>query len=517
MRILLIDVDSLRPDHLGCYGYDRATSPTVDALAEQGLRFTNVYASDAPCLPSRTSLATGRLGIHHGAVGHGGARAEPYPLGDLRGFRAPDSHLHLFQVLDRLGIRSTSISPFPTRHAAWWFLAGLSEWIDPGKMGDERADEINAHALPWLERHAAEDDWLLHLNYWDPHTVYRTPLAFGNPFADDPGPSWLTQEQLEAHRASYGPMSARDGSQAWFGWSSDLPWVPKEIATLDDVKGFVDGYDAGVRWFDDHLTEVLDLLATKNVLDDTLIVVTADHGENLGELNVYGDHQTADQATCRLPMIVRWPGRIEPGRDDGLHYHVDVMATLVELLGAEVPDAWDGTSFATSLATDETTSGRDEVILSQMAWSCQRSVRWDRWILIRTYHPGLKDFDPIMLFDLEADPHQTSNLADKRSDVVREGLARLERWRTAALATSGHHADPLHEVLRNGGPFHTRGALGTYLDRLRETDRGHLAAHVTRQHDVVEELPLDDLGGSAGGTGSVAMDAPDVEASGGSA
>ena len=86
MKILYIDIDSLRPDHLGCYGYHRDTSPTIDRLAANGIRFDNVYASDAPCLPSRTALFSGRTGFRTGVVGHGGTSAQPYIEGPSRGF-----------------------------------------------------------------------------------------------------------------------------------------------------------------------------------------------------------------------------------------------------------------------------------------------------------------------------------------------------------------------------------------------------------------------------------------------
>ena len=75
MRILYLDLDALRPDHLGCYGYHRNTSPNIDRIAEQGVRFDNYYCSDAPCLPSRSALTSGRYGIHTGIVGHGGTAA----------------------------------------------------------------------------------------------------------------------------------------------------------------------------------------------------------------------------------------------------------------------------------------------------------------------------------------------------------------------------------------------------------------------------------------------------------
>ena len=76
MRILYLDLDSLRPDHLGCYGYHRDTSPNIDRIAREGVTFTECYCSDSPCLPSRTALMSGRFGIHTGAVTHGGTAAD---------------------------------------------------------------------------------------------------------------------------------------------------------------------------------------------------------------------------------------------------------------------------------------------------------------------------------------------------------------------------------------------------------------------------------------------------------
>ena len=76
MRILMLDLDTLRPDHLHCYGYERETSPVIDSICEDGMRFENYHCSDAPCLPSRAALLTGRFGIHNGAVNHGGMAAD---------------------------------------------------------------------------------------------------------------------------------------------------------------------------------------------------------------------------------------------------------------------------------------------------------------------------------------------------------------------------------------------------------------------------------------------------------
>ncbi|NQU45382.1 sulfatase-like hydrolase/transferase, partial [bacterium] len=211
MRILFLDLDTLRPDHLGCYGYHRNTSPNLDRIAGVGTRFTNYYCSDAPCLPSRAALSTGQFGIHSGVVGHGGTAADLRLEGSGRGFGSTFSEDSLFSFLRREGgFRTVSISPFAMRHSAWWWQAGFAETVDPGRSGMESAEEVTPHVLKWIEENADEDNWLLHVNYWDPHTTYRAPAEFGNPFEDEPLPEWLTEEVVEKHQQAVGPHSARE-------------------------------------------------------------------------------------------------------------------------------------------------------------------------------------------------------------------------------------------------------------------------------------------------------------------
>ena len=147
MRILFLDLDTLRPDHLGCYGYHRKTSPAIDAIAREGVRFDHYHCSDAPCLPSRAALTTGRFGIHTGVVGHGGTAADMRLTGCARGFRDPLDRDSLAATLRRAGFHTTSISPFAERHSAWWFYAGYNEMHNTGKGGMESAEEITPTAL----------------------------------------------------------------------------------------------------------------------------------------------------------------------------------------------------------------------------------------------------------------------------------------------------------------------------------------------------------------------------------
>lgn len=481
MRILWIDVDSLRPDHLGCHGYHRDTSTTMDAIADEGMRFTGCYTSDGPCLPSRTALSTGRFGIHTGVVGHGGTGADPFPLATRRGFSPSADYLSFFHVLQKAGYYTASVSPFAQRHAAWWFVAGLREWMNTGLGGGEVADQINAEALPWLERHGAADNWFLHVNYWDPHTPYRTPEFYGNPFADEPAPAWHTEEVRLRNWAGYGPHSAQD--MAMWGAGARTPREPENIASEEDWKRFVDGYDTGIHYTDSRLKQLLDVLDRQRVLDETAIIISADHGENLGELNIYGDHHTADNITPHIPFILRWPGVTKKAVNDSLFYQFDLAATVLELAGGIVPSGWDACCFPDAV-TDANASGRDALVLSHMAWSCQRSVRWRDRMMIRTYHDGLKDFPPVMMFDVKNDPHEQRNLAEAEPDKVNAGIAMLEEWHSTQMVSSiaPVPVDPMQVVLREGGPLHTRGELPKYAERLRASGRAHHADALEARH-----------------------------------
>jgi arylsulfatase A-like enzyme len=227
-------------------------------------------------------------------------------------------------------------------------------------------------------------------------------------------------------------------------------------------------------------------LEEQGVLEDTAIIISADHGENLGELNIYGDHQTADQITCNIPLIIRWPGVTDnqAGRqDDALHYHFDMAATVTELAGGACPQNWDGVSFAGTLR-DGQANGRDFLVVSQGAWSCQRGVRWGDHLLIRSYHDGLHMFPELMQFNLREDPHEQHNIAADHPELVQEGNAHLAEWLSEMMITSKNAADPLKTVMLEGGPFHTRGQLEMYIQRLRDTGREDYAElFATRTRD----------------------------------
>ena len=498
MRILYIDVDSLRPDHLGCYDYHRETSPNMDQIASEGVVFDRCYTPDAPCLPSRTAFYSGRFGIQTGVVGHGGTAAEPKSEGASRGFRDSFDDAGLARQLQKVGFHTAMISPFGQRHAAWHFYAGFNEIHNTGKGGMESAEDVQPIVDKWIADNATKDSWFLHVNYWDPHTPYRTPADYENPFKDDPLPEWITEDVIDENNKKVGPHSAHE---IWMYHGKDNPNYPKHPGRATDresVRRIIDGYDTGVRYVDDQIGKIVADLKAAGVYEETMIVISADHGENLGELGIYGEHGTADDITCRIPMIIKFPGGASGVRNSKFHYNLDFAPTLMDLVGGEKQSLWDGYSFVDAIVNGEDI-GRDEVVISQCAHVCQRSVRWDDWLYVRTYHDGFHLFPQEMLFNLEKDPHEQKNLAESKPDLCREGAWRLSRWQDSQMqrmATNNKDvSDPMWTVISEGGPFHaslTNGNPGLkgfeeYLERLIQTDRGEGAVALREKFRVLRD------------------------------
>jgi len=482
MRILYLDLDTLRPDHLGCYGYHRNTSPNIDAIARRGVRFANYYCSDAPCLPSRAALVTGRFGIHTGVVGHGGTAADMRPEGIYRGFSSWLSTGTIAGMLRMAGFRTALVSPFAERHGAWWFYAGFDEIYNTGKSGMESAEDVTPTVREWIKRNAKSDNWFLHVNYWDPHTPYRAPLEFGNPFQNAPLPSWLTEEVLENHREMVGPHGARELNMYDSYVSSEFPRHLGEVRNMTDFRKLIDGYDCGILYMDQHIGYILDDLDRESVLDETTVIVSADHAENLGELNLYAEHATADYITCRIPMIISWPGGSSDRQVRSLHYNLDLLPTLAELLGKEPNPRWDGKSYAPMIGGGEDT-GREYLVVSQCAHTCQRGVRFGRWMYIRTWHDFYHLFPDEMLFDVQADPHEQVNLAMDEPELCEKASDLLESWREEMARTMpAGYGDPMETVLAEGGPYHARKQLQRYCQFLEKTGRSWAIPELRRRH-----------------------------------
>jgi len=485
MRVLYIDLDCCRADHLGCNGYPRPTSPNLDGIAAEGVTFTHCYCANSPCLPSRAGLFSGRFGFNNGVVTHHGT-GEDFRYHDLynchgRDTTRPMLAMHLWQH----GMKTVTFSCFADRHNAWWFNAGWEEvHAFTRKRGQERADEVNAAFLPWLRQHAREDNWFVHLHYWDIHSHYRVPAEWVEKFRRLPGPSWPDQATIDRHQAFYGPRSAVDLYTGYEGRRGDgyarpVDTMPDAIRTTDDLKLLVDGYDASIAYADWHVGEVLGALDDAGVLDHTAIVVSADHGDSFGEHGQYMDHGIANEAVHNIPMIVRWPEvTTQPGRNEAMVYNLDLAPTLCELLGFPVPARWDGRSFAPALR-GESFAGWPYQVWDHGIYTLTRAVRAPDWLMIRVLHPGLYPYDePVLLHDMRSDPHQAINVAYERPEIVGELCAMLADWRQQQIQ-KGSPCDPLEAMVPQGVfPYYTPEQM---FARLEKTGRGRQAVELKRR------------------------------------
>ena len=494
MRILFIDIDTLRADHMGCYGYQRDTTPNLDKICADGIRFDNYYCADAPCLPSRASLISGMFGIRHGAVGHGGTSSDRRLIGKDRMFFDQfidrDNFVNIFR---KANMKTASISTFAERHSAWWYNAGFNETYNVGKGGMESGEEVLPVALDWVDRNAADDNWFLHVHLWDPHTPYRAPESFGNPFADEPLEKcvpWITQEVFDGHLKCAGPHTINDISMYDDKEDPQYPRHPGHAKNLTELKKLIDGYDTGILYADYLIGQIIDKLKAMKLYDDLCVIISSDHGENMGELGIYSEHATADHGTCRIPLIIKWNGADKGRSENGLYCNVDLAPTLAELMNVKPGRYWDGVSFAGNIKNKKS-GGRESVVISQMAHVCQRSARFGDWLYMRTYHDGYHLFDDEMLFNIAEDPHEQNDVKDKFPQICEKGAKIILDWhdemmkKSVVTTMSSCTVDPLWTVLNEGGPEHTKLSdeeFDAYIKRLRETGRSDGADKLEKKY-----------------------------------
>jgi arylsulfatase A-like enzyme len=243
------------------------------------------------------------------------------------------------------------------------------------------------------------------------------------------------------------------------------------------LKKLFDGYDTGILYADFLVGKIFHSLRQMNIFDDTAIIITTDHGENMGELGIYSEHATADYPTCRIPMIMKFPGAAKGIVDNELHYNIDLLPTMAEMLNVPVKEQWDGKSYAQTLRSGAK-SGYESLVLSQMAHVCQRSARFGDWLYIRTYHDGFHLFEKEMLFNITKDPHETMDLKAKHPEICEKGAKIILDWQDNMMMKSSYIEDPLWRVMKEGGPHHAQQENLTrtnYLERLDATGRGESA------------------------------------------
>ncbi|HWP64996.1 MAG TPA: sulfatase, partial [Candidatus Limnocylindria bacterium] len=344
-NVLVVLIDTLRADHLGCYGYTRPTSPAIDAFAREGVLFRRAYSQSTWTKPATASLMTGRYPRQHQAF--------------LERSKLPETELLLPEALRAVGYRTGVFSGNPWVTREWGFDQGVDRFVSiyderfarvtlfmrglkrATKLVDHKARVYN-RVKRWVQgelsttaRDPVVTDALLawvgaqlgvpfyaHLHLMSPHHPYDPPAPFDR-FVPDPTHPPVT----------YYPK------KSYFFFEQGEALDARALADM------VARYDGDILFVDGVFGRLLERLRTMGVLDDTVVVLVSDHGEEFYDHRNWGHGQSVYEELTRVPLIVRYPARFPPGTVvDVPVMTVDVMPTLLELAGAPPLDSLAGRS-----------------------------------------------------------------------------------------------------------------------------------------------------------------------------
>ncbi len=423
-NIVLISADSLRADHLSCYGYPLSTSPTIDAMACQGVLCENVFAPVIPTQPSHTTIFTGQHPLTHGVVAHGG-----------KANLARDTPV-LAELLLEDGYTTCAVDTLFRERT--WFGRGFEHVIDPSPHHFFNAsvtqEELTGRAIRWLKS-MAEAPFFLFIHYWDVHYPYIPPERMRGLFYEGGSPVDPANRALDEWWEH--PIGAM-ARETWLRTEQGLITSPDYVRAL---------YDRSIRYLDEGIAALQDALERMGMADNTLTMLVADHGESMTEHRIYFDHYGLYDATLRVPLIARWPaGELKTGtRLTPFRQLSDVTPTLLEAAGALPPGGMDGASFLGQLRGLEEPAGYARVLSLESTWQAKYCLRTARYKYITAREPDLLGNPDRELYDLEADPREVHNIAAGEPRLAAQLDAELERWIAERLESNGRSRDPVRE------------------------------------------------------------------------
>jgi arylsulfatase A-like enzyme len=425
-NVLLIVMDTVRADRLSGYGYTRRTAPSLERIAAEGTLFEQAISPGSWTLPSHATLFTGLYPRDHHTT--------------AANWKLDASFTTLAEVLAAHGYATASFSNNPWVSAGTGltqgFAASLDLWRDEKRSrgGDSGAAVTNELVLDLLTSPGRTAPFFVFINYIEPHLPYAPPASFEQRFLSSSAP----RAQVEALRGFKTPRE--------LGF---ILRVPGYQLTGDQLRILADLYDGEIAYVDSKVGELVQALERRGILKDTLLVVTSDHGEHLGDHRLVDHKMSVYDALIRVPLIVRYPGVVPAGvRIRGPVQTNDVFPTVLELCGIDRPRHRDAIAlpFREGDVRRRTTFaefGRPTEFL-RIATSSFAGVDvapFDR-SLVAVRGPRYKYIwatdGRSELFDLRADPGEEHDLSATRREIV-------ERMRREALA------------FRDGAPALDRG------------------------------------------------------------
>jgi arylsulfatase A-like enzyme len=403
-NLIVVSLDTLRPDRLGAYGHGRATSPSFDALAARGALFTRAVSESPWTLPAHATLFTGLHPLRHGVL--------------LKDHKLGDALLLLPEILREAGFATFAFTGggfvLPTRG----FEQGFESFKAHMGSRTARKEGIGRWLAPALAAidGAGERRFFGFLHGYATHCPYTPPEPFAGTFRDPAAE----------------PLPLKGLCQDDFAELAPTPGQVRSVA---------DGYDDCVRWMDEELGLLVAALERDGLLDETLLVVLSDHGEELSEHGTIGHGHSLRPEVLRVPLLFVGPG-IAPARVDDTAALADVLPTVLELLGLDVPRELDGRSLAPRLRG----AGAREPV-GRLAWAefgpAEARAPLEAWTegdLHLVHDTGVGTLE---LFSLAPGDDPTLDLAAQRAAQAQELLQRLTQRRAELGRATAEQAGEL--------------------------------------------------------------------------
>lgn len=401
--VILIFMDAVRPDHMGCYGYERNTSPRIDALAREGALFEDAVSQAPWTLSSLATVMSSTFPSQHGARRKEG-----------RNVTMKTGENTFVEILAAEGYRTCAMSTAQLYTPALGLERGFGESYVIGGADDVlekvAALELGGAAITWLRRHKADKCFLV-IHHYDTHYPYKASAACINRFDPD---------YNGEYRLRFGDSSLRILKKARVGRLSEIGLSGRDI---EHVKAL---YDCEIVRTDASIGHLIDSLETWDCLGRSMIIITADHGEEFLEHGSVDHGQTVYDESIRVPLVIFAPYIVGAGvkipDQVGL---IDLGPTILQAAGIDIPTEYEGRSLMPLMSSRFEASGSD-LRPCGIPYSCyvaealahrpeRKALRCPPYKLIIDPFLGTAE-----LYHLGEDPHETVNLASSRPDLVEQ-------------------------------------------------------------------------------------------------
>jgi arylsulfatase A-like enzyme len=412
-NVLWIVIDAMRWDRVGFNGYHRPTSPNLDRLAQSSVRFDQMISPHIPTHPAHTTLFSGLDVFDHQIIAQGGYKRPPAGIRYLPEILR--EHGYFTAAVDniKLWVEPTFERYVPT-----------DRWDHDGSRPWRNGEDVTRKGLQVLEEaNSRNQPFFVFLHYWDPHTPYLPPAPFDRMFysGDERNPANHSMERV--------------WNSPWFRRYFE-EWMPG-ITDIEFVKA---QYDASIAYSDHCVGIVLDELRNSALWDNTIVILHADHGEELDDHGMWFDHHGLYDTNVRVPFLLRIPGSERAVHSvSRMTSLLNVRPTVLDLL--DIPIADSGFSGRTLLSS---TCSEESVYLTECTWMRKRGWRTEKWKLIEALEPDIYGGPNVELYDLDTDPAEQCNLAAENPEAVHTLSQDCRRHIEMRLRDTGN-PDPLVE------------------------------------------------------------------------